>query len=190
MRANNALISACTVNQCPVPDKSARCQSIRPVRACLPSIRSEAPHQIRGRTHPGSSGTRLSLGKHPGRPQDVPRCANGPARIWPAGDLSQAPGDQRVNGSPSVRIPTASHAGRAANPPLEAGPKSLDGRLRESLCVDGSPGAPHRNPTSPRSGPLPQFSGVLSPREHLPGKSSNSPVHAHPTLVTGCSPYL
>jgi hypothetical protein len=44
-----------------------------------------------------------------------------------------------VNGSPSARIPTASHAGRAANPPLEAGPKSLDGRLRESTVALARP---------------------------------------------------
>jgi hypothetical protein len=36
MRADEILISACEQGACPVPDKSARCQSIRPVRVSLP----------------------------------------------------------------------------------------------------------------------------------------------------------
>ncbi len=41
IRADELPISACAVNSCPVPDKSTRCQSVRPVRMSWPSVWSE-----------------------------------------------------------------------------------------------------------------------------------------------------
>jgi hypothetical protein len=38
IRADELPISACAVNSCPVPDKSTRCQSVRPVRMSWPSV--------------------------------------------------------------------------------------------------------------------------------------------------------
>lgn len=42
MQPNSRLLPSRTSPYCPVPNKSARCQSIRPVRVSLPAIRSES----------------------------------------------------------------------------------------------------------------------------------------------------
>jgi hypothetical protein len=46
---NFPLIGMCVKRRCPVPDKSACCQSIRPVRASLSTIRPEASVSRRDR---------------------------------------------------------------------------------------------------------------------------------------------
>ena len=76
----SALSSADEVDGCPVPDKSARCQSIRPVRMSLPAIRSELPPVWRRRSRPTPSHAAPTRSSVRASERDL---AAGPATIGP-----------------------------------------------------------------------------------------------------------
>jgi len=92
----------------------------RPKRPRPPHLRPHHDRHVRPlpwrRTRPSTSSTpdqgdkltRAALAPAsprasiPGRPRDASGCANGSARIWPAGGPSQAPGDQRGTAAKSA----------------------------------------------------------------------------------------
>jgi hypothetical protein len=131
--------------------------------------RPRAPHQIRGTNSVGQLWRQLLPGQAspavPGMRPDAPTAQHESGQqAVPVRPL----GISGVRQPRQPRLPAAGHAGRVANPPLKAGPKSLNGRLRESTVARRAPQKSHKSASMATPTRFPLFRRTLVPGATVP----------------------